>query len=166
MPKVFVSTWVFEAFEEDPSFFTKRMFGGLAGYVHDRMVVMLAENPGEKEYRGKKFKFDIWNGFLYPTDREYHNSIQKEFPSLIPHPVLPKWLYLPMNDTNFESTANEISECIAKNDIRFGIYPKIKSKKKKKKKVKMPTTKKATKKKSKKVKAKKNKKKVKPKRKK
>ena len=34
--RVFENEWIFQAFENDPSFFTKRMFGGLAAYLFGR----------------------------------------------------------------------------------------------------------------------------------
>ncbi len=134
MPKKqFGLRWAFETFEEDPSFYSKGMFGGLAAYVHDKMVMLLMETPGEQEYRGEKYPFDIWNGILLPTEREYHESLQNEFNNLCQHPVLGKWLYLKMEDPDFEPTINTISSLICKNDPRFGVYPKLKKTKIKKK---------------------------------
>ncbi len=129
--KQFALTWVCDSLELNPSFFTKRMFGGLAVYVHDKMMMMLTEEKGKKEYRGVKYKFEIWNGILYPTDREHHESLLEKFPQLVQHPVLGKWLYLNMAENEFESIANEIAELISKNDFRFGIYPKEKKRKSK-----------------------------------
>jgi len=124
----FERAWVFEAFDRDPTFFDKRMFGGLAAYCRGRMVMVLTENPGEKKYRGKTYGFDIWDGILLPTEREYHGSLTKKYPSLISHPVLGKWLYLAASNENFETIATEIAGQIAKGDPRFGIEPKIKGK--------------------------------------
>ena len=53
--KEFTYTWAFEAFDRDPTFCQKRMFGGLAAYVQGRMVMVLTENPGERSYRKKLF---------------------------------------------------------------------------------------------------------------
>lgn len=124
--KQFGLIWAFEAFENMPSFFSKRMFGGLAAYLHDKMVLVLVENPGDKEYRNKKFDFDIWNGVLLPTEREFHQSLKQDYPNLIQHPVLGKWLYLPMDSEEFEESLLKISEFIASKDPRFGVFPKNK----------------------------------------
>src|SRR5690606_16579180 len=107
------------------SFFTKRMFGGLAVYYEHRMVALLMESPGERSYRGKKYKFDLWNGILWPTFREHQPSLLSEFP-VISHPVLGKWVYLPGSHPEFESTAMKIIEQIRKQDLRLGIEPKFK----------------------------------------
>lgn len=130
MAKVFGLRWAFEAFEQDSTFITKRMFGSLAAYVNGKMVMLLSENPGEREYRGKIYDFDIWNGVLLPTERQHHPQLQKDYPELRPHPVLPKWLYLPMNDDDFEETISEISQRIARNDSLFGVYPQPKKSRK------------------------------------
>ncbi|MCB0378994.1 MAG: hypothetical protein KDD33_10925 [Bdellovibrionales bacterium] len=141
--KVYELTWSFENFEEHSTFYTKSMFGCLAAYVHHRMMSLLAESEGDRTYRDVTFDFDIWNGILYPTEFEHQDSIQKEFPNLIQHPVLKKWLYLPIKAKNFEETAHDIALCIRKNDKRFGIYPQLSRPGKKKKKT-SKTKKKAT----------------------
>ena len=132
--KVFTHTWIFEAFDRDPTFFEKRMFGCLAAYVQGRMVMVLAEDPGEQSYRGKKYPYDIWNGILLPTEKSNHASLIKEFGSLVSHPVLGKWLYLSASDENFETLARKLGTRIAEGDPRFGIEPKIRSLKRKPKK--------------------------------
>lgn len=123
--KVFKHAWVYEPLEEFEDFFTKRMFGGLAIYVHGKMTMMLAEDPGNREYRGEVYSFDIWNGVLFPTYYELQEDILKQYPQLVQHPILKKWLYLPESDQSFDSTVAEIVENIVENDQRFGIYPKI-----------------------------------------
>ena len=142
--KSFDLIWAFENFEDHHSFYSKRMFGGLSAYVHDRMMMCLTEDPGNKEWRGKKYPIDLWNGILLPTNYEHHSSIIEEFPEVIQHPMLEKWLYLPLTAKNFESMAHHIATKMYENDIRFGVYPQKKISKKRKKKVakKKETTKK------------------------
>jgi hypothetical protein len=41
--KAFDNEWIFEAFEQHRSFFTKRMFGGLAAYLFGRQMMVLVE---------------------------------------------------------------------------------------------------------------------------
>lgn len=132
MAKVFSLTWAFEAFEDNPTFMTKRMFGGMAAYVNGKMVMVIFENPGDREHRGTMYEYDIWNGILLPLERDVHASLQSLFPALTKHPVLSKWLYLPMSDENFENIIDSISEGIAKDDPRYGIYPQPKKKPSKK----------------------------------
>lgn len=133
MAKEFQLTWLLEPLEDDPSFATKRMFGGLAVYFNDLMVLLLAESEGDREWKGQRFDFDIWNGLLCPTDRVHHDSLCAEFPSLVAHPILGKWVFLPLSDSNFEALAQRIVFQICKKDHRFGIVPgKGKNKHKKK----------------------------------
>ena len=130
--KEFTLTWALESFDEHVSFYTKRMFGGLAVYVHGRLVMVLAESAGDRDYRGKRYEMDLWDGILLPTERDAHASLMNEFPSLLTHPILSKWLYLPQTVDDFEDAAMEIAQGIAQNDQRFGILPKVKPAKKKK----------------------------------
>ena len=124
--KKFTSTWIFEPFSQDRTFFQKPMFGCMAAYVRSRMVMVLAEDPGDRKYRGKTYPYDIWNGVMLPTEKDYHASLIKEFGALIPHPVLGKWLYLPAADENFETLVRDLADQIAQGDPRFGIEPQIK----------------------------------------
>jgi hypothetical protein len=123
-PKTFELEWAFEPFSSHPTFNSRRMFGGLAAYFMDRMVLILTESPGERSYRGKNYSFEIWNGILIPTEREYQPSLQADFPSLIPHPVLGKWLYLSLEREDFEETAMQLGRLIAENDGRIGVISK------------------------------------------
>ena len=127
--KNFQREWTFDPFSRDDSFYSRSMFGGLAAYFQGRMVMVLMEDPGEKSYRGKTYKVDLWDGLLLPTEKAHHESLQKEFPNLISHPVLGKWLYLPASDNCFESVARELGQKIAGHDLRIGIEPGMKIKK-------------------------------------
>ncbi len=123
--KTFQLSWIYEPLEEFEDFFTKRMFGGLAVYVHGKMTLVIAEDPGKKEYRGEVYDFDIWNGVLFPTYYELQEKILRDYPQLVQHPILKKWLYIPVSDNNFDGTVVGIVENIVENDERFGIYPKV-----------------------------------------
>ena len=92
MPKDFALSWILEPLEDLDTYLTKRMFGGLAAYLDGKMIALLAESPGDREWKGQTFDFEIWDGLLIPTSREHHESLQKEFPYLLNHPVLGKWL--------------------------------------------------------------------------
>lgn len=139
MKRSFALQWLLEPLQEDPSFFTKAMFGGLAVYYHEKMVLVLMESPGDRKWKDQTFAFDLWDGLLFPTFREHHSSLKSEFPALVPHPVLGKWLYLPASidsktdskidskkrtkDFDFETTAQELIRGIQQKDPRLGIVP-------------------------------------------
>lgn len=134
MAKSFSLTWVFEPFETHSTFLTKPMFGGLSAYLYGRMVMVIMETPGVREYKGITSNFDLWNGVLLPMERSSHDSLMRDFPDLVSHPVLGKWLYLPMSSPNFESHMERISQLIKQDDMRFGVYPKPRGEKSSKKK--------------------------------
>src|SRR6476660_9031274 len=87
--KVNALEWILEPLESQHHFIQKKMFGCLAAYLDDRLVLVLADSE------------DPWNGILVPTDRDWHSHLQKEFPELTPHSVLGKWLYLPQTAFEF-----------------------------------------------------------------
>ena len=108
--------WIFGAFVEHPTFFTKRMFGGLAAYLFERQMLLLVEPTKSGRWK--------WRGVLVCTGHEHHPSIQAEFPALMPHQVLQKWLFIDSTHEDFESTMEAVAKKIAMNDRRFGILPK------------------------------------------
>ena len=124
---------IFSPIENHPSFFCKKMFGGLSVYYNGFMIGCLTESPDEYQYRGVQYDHPIWYGLLLPTDYAHHQSLLKDFPLLQQHPVLKKWLYLPMKDdeANFRKEARKIILKIVKGDLRFGIEPKARKKRKK-----------------------------------
>ena len=118
--KTFDNVWIFESFEGQPSFFTKRMFGGLAAYLFGRMMMILVEPTKSGRWK--------WHGVLICTDHSQHEAITKEFPALAPHDVLKKWLYLDSRDEEFESTMEGVAKAMARRDRRFGVLPQTKEK--------------------------------------
>lgn len=119
---------IFESLLEIPDFFSKKMFGGLAIYVHGKMVLVLTEGDSNSVWKGKDYHFPIWDGVLVPTDKSHHESLLKELPGTRPHPVLGKWLYLPSSTIEFEATASQICELILKRNPAIGVLPKLKAK--------------------------------------
>lgn len=117
----------FEDLESEGTFYCKKFFGGLAIYVFGKMVAFLCDHPGDKEWRGKKFKFEIWNGCLIPSHREHHELLLNELPGTSVHPVLGKWLYLPMSSPHFELSMFRLLEMIDKKNVLIGIEPEVKS---------------------------------------
>lgn len=121
--KEFLLLSYFEDLQEHESFLSRRMFGGLAIYFNGLLVSVLMESPGEKSYRGKNFNFDIWDGIMIPTSREFHILLQKDLPDLVQHPVLGKWLYLPQQTEHFEESLSQVITLIKRRNYRIGIIP-------------------------------------------
>jgi hypothetical protein len=113
---MFDNEWILDAFAGRPTFFTRRMFGGLAAYVHDRQMLVLVQPTKTGRWK--------WHGVLVCTDHAHHASIQDEFPALRPHRVLRKWLYIDSTHADFEQTMAEVATRIGRNDPRFGILPR------------------------------------------
>jgi hypothetical protein len=92
------------------------MFGGLAAYLHERMMLVLVEPTRTGRW--------TWHGVLVCTGFEHHASIGADFPALAPHDVLRKWMYIDSTHRRFESTMEAVARCMARNDLRFGIVPR------------------------------------------
>lgn len=106
--------WIVEPLMTDREYFDKPMFGCRGCYMRGRLVLVLAANRKP------------WDGLLVATDRAHHESLRAEFPSLRPHSVLGKWLYISLKDESFETTAREIVERIRRRDPRIGVESKRK----------------------------------------
>src|ERR1700734_2704404 len=115
--KKFEHEWIFEAFAEHPTFFTKSMFGGLAVYLFERQMLLLVEPTKSGRWH--------WHGVLVCTGYQHHASIQAEFPALTPSVALRKWLFIDSTHEDFESTMERVAMRVASNDPRFGILPRV-----------------------------------------
>ena len=111
----FDNEWILEGFEDHPSFFTKRMFGGLAVYLFGRQMLMLVEPTKNGRWN--------WHGVLICTERAHHAAIVEEFAHLAPHDALKKWLFIDSRHDDFEPTMERVARAIARDDERFGIHP-------------------------------------------
>jgi len=109
----------------------KAMFGGFAYYIGDKMILATFESTGNRTYKRKKYPFELWNGCMFPVDREFQEKALARFPFLTPHPILPKWLYLPLETENFEELVTEVIGQAIKPTSYWGSIPKPKSAKKK-----------------------------------
>ncbi|HEX4273883.1 MAG TPA: hypothetical protein VHZ74_00945 [Bryobacteraceae bacterium] len=114
--KTFEHEWILEAFAEHPTFFTRRMFGGLAAYLFEHQMLLLVEPTKSGRWN--------WHGVLVCTDYAHHASLQADLPALLPHEVLRKWLFIDSAHEDFESTMEAVAKRIAVNDPRFGILPR------------------------------------------
>jgi len=123
----------FEELADKDSFYLKKFFGGLSIYIYGRMVAFLCEHPGDKKYRGKRFKLDIWDGCLIPSIRESHKELLYLLDGTIVHPVIEKWLYLPQKSKHFERSMLKLVDMVMKKNPLVGIEPELKIRTKSKK---------------------------------
>ena len=104
--------WIFEPLEDDPKFFQRKLFSFDAAHLDNRLY--LAVSGGEEP----------WNGLLVCTSREHHASILAQFPQLVSHEVLGKWLYISQAHPEFESVAIDLAVMARKRDPRLGVESK------------------------------------------
>ncbi len=95
----------------DPTFVLRPMFGTRAVYLDGRLVLCFAARR------------DPWRGVLVATERDHHAALRADWPELAPHPVLPKWLYLPESADSFERVAERLVQMVRRRDPRIGIVP-------------------------------------------
>jgi hypothetical protein len=96
---------------------TRSMFGCLAVYVADRIVLILRDKPENTADNG------VW----LATTKDHHDSLRREFPNMRSIEVLGKgvtnWQVLPADAPDFEETALRACECILAADPRIGKVP-------------------------------------------
>jgi len=74
----------------------------------------------------------IWTGdFTWPLRKEeilgmgfwsaHHATIRNDYPQLVPHKVLGKWLHLSLSHPEFETIALELAAMARKRDPRLGV---------------------------------------------
>jgi len=101
--------------------FTRPMFGCLAVYVKDKIVLILRDRPTQTADNG------VW----LATTEEHHASLRHEFPNMrsirIFGPKVTGWQVLPTDAPDFEEAALHACELIAARDPRIGKVPKAKS---------------------------------------
>lgn len=117
---------------ERDGYYCKSFFGGLSIYVFGKMVAFLCDRPGQKTYRGKRYKIDLWNGCLIPSHRDDHDSLLKILKGTTVHPVIEKWLYLPYDSKYFEQSIGALVDMIEKKDNLVGVPIVIKPARKRK----------------------------------
>jgi hypothetical protein len=109
--------WLWEPLNVHATFMLGAMFGTKVVYLWGKLMLCFVA------------KVDPWRGILVCTEREYHASLVTEFPSLIPHPTLPKWLYLAESADDFERVGERLVALAGERDPRIGITPKPRKKK-------------------------------------
>jgi len=103
--------------EGEASFVLRSMFGTKAAYLDGKLML------------GFTAKEEPWRGILVGTAREHHVSLLAAIPSLRPHPILGKWLYLPEAAEDFEAVAELLVRLVRGRDSRIGVDPQIKKRK-------------------------------------
>jgi len=97
--------------------YTHPMFGCLAIYVKDKIVLVLRDKP----------KNTADNGVWIATTQEHHQSLRREFPNMRSIQVLGKpvtgWQVLPLDAPDFESAALRACELVLAGDPRIGKIP-------------------------------------------
>ncbi len=104
--------WLWEPLAGEATFVLRSMFGAKAVYLDGK--ICLCFTAGEEP----------WRGVLVCTAREHQPALQAEFPELTPHPILPKWLYLPEAADRFETVATKLVQLVRQRDSRLGVVPK------------------------------------------
>lgn len=97
--------------------YTRPMFGCLAVYVKDKIVLILRDKPNHTADNG------VW----LATTCEHHESLRREFPSMRSIGVLGKeitgWQVLPADAPDFEEAALRACEFVLAGDPRIGKIP-------------------------------------------
>jgi hypothetical protein len=97
--------------------YTRPMFGCLAIYVKDNIVLILRDKPTNTADNG------VW----LATTQGHHQSLRREFPNMRSIQVLGKqvtgWQVLPVDAPDFESAALRACELVLAGDPRIGKIP-------------------------------------------
>jgi hypothetical protein len=96
---------------------TRSMFGCLAVYVNDRIVLFLRDRQDWPEDNG------VW----LATTAQHHASLQREFPQMRSIRLLRRevthWQVLPIEAPDFEEAALRACELVRAHDPRIGKIP-------------------------------------------
>jgi hypothetical protein len=98
---------------------TRPMFGCLAVYIGNKIMLILRDKPGDAD-----------NGVWLATTKDHHPSLLQEFPAMRSIGVFGQavtgWQVLPADAPDFEQSALRACELIAARDPRIGKVPKSK----------------------------------------
>lgn len=104
--------WLWEPLERDAGFVLRAMFGTKALYYEGRLTLCFSAQE------------EPWQGVLVCTEQAHHASLRASYPSLRPHPILAKWLYLPEAAEDFERAAMRLVADVRARDPRIGVAPR------------------------------------------
>ena len=97
---------------------TRPMFGCVAIYVEEKIVLILRDKRGETADNG------VW----LATTQEHHQSLRREFPNMRSIQLFGKevtdWQVLPSDAADFEEKSLRACELIVAGDDRIGKVPK------------------------------------------
>lgn len=96
---------------------TRPMFGCLAVYVQNKIVLILRDKPDQTADNG------VW----LATTEEHHQSLRRDFPTMRSIKVLGKkvtgWQVLPSDAEDFEEAALRACDLVLAGDPRIGKVP-------------------------------------------
>jgi hypothetical protein len=96
---------------------TRPMFGCLAVYIKEKIVLVLRDKPEARDSNG------VW----LATTKEHHESLRNELPEIRSIPVLGSgvtgWQMIPAETADFEEAALRACELILAGDPRIGKTP-------------------------------------------
>lgn len=102
---------------------TRSMFGCMAVYVGEKIVLCLRDKPASP----------VDNGVWLATTCDHHESLRRSFPNMRSIAILGKdvtgWQLLPADAPDFEESAARACELIARHDPRIGKVPISKQRK-------------------------------------
>lgn len=110
--------WVEDILPEN--FKRRAMFGGFAYYDGPYLKLIIFEGGTETSYRGTDYGFEIWNGCMFPAEKMHHETLKKKYLFLKNHPILPKWLYLPIKTENFDDYVEKIIRDLHRPNSHWG----------------------------------------------
>lgn len=120
--------WLVEPLLGEPTFALKAWFGGrTVSFAGQHRLVLTTQG-------------EPWQGVLVCTSHPHHASLLAEFPALVQHPVLGKWLYLSEAAPTFERDARRLVQLARARDPRIGILPSPPRKRAKKKRIRFGDT--------------------------
>ncbi|HUB03404.1 MAG TPA: hypothetical protein VL983_11975 [Terriglobales bacterium] len=97
--------------------YTRPMFGCLAIYVREKIMLILREKPSNAADNG------VW----LATSEEHHEGLRQEFPNMRSVRIMGKtitgWQVLPTEAPDFESSALRACELVLAGDPRIGKVP-------------------------------------------
>jgi hypothetical protein len=100
---------------------TRPMFGCVAVYVEEKIVLILRDKPQSRPDNG------VW----LATAVTHHESLRREFPKMRSIRVFGKeptqWQLLPADDPDFEAAAMRACKLILARDPRIGKVPKARA---------------------------------------
>jgi hypothetical protein len=104
---------------------TRPMFGCLAIYVEDKIVLILRNKDNNNQDKRDQ---TADNGVWLATTEQHHQSLRRDFPNMRSIQVLGKkvtgWQVLPAAASDFEEAALRACELVLARDPRIGKVPK------------------------------------------